>query len=360
MRGVEQGATTGERVTGSTPAMSVVIAAYNAEATLAAQLAALTRQRTSFEWEVLLCDNGSTDETVEIARAWAGVLPQLVIVDASARRGPGAARNVGVAHARGELLVFCDADDVIADDWLEQMHRGLTDAPFVASRIEHRRLNAGFPEEFRAAEGMMYPTPPLPQYPMVGSGHMGVRKAAFDAIGGFDEDMRTAEDLDLSWRLQLAGFDLAANPAALVHVRHRATLRGVYRQAYGYGSNHRRLMHKYALVFSTHPPGEPPPGADGVEPVHQPPVDATGSESEPRGHAAGARAHPFSPSRRIERIVHRVGRLPRKVARVLRHPLELAPIARRLGLSIGRLMSRADPTAPQLRSDGSDARLGQG
>jgi glycosyltransferase involved in cell wall biosynthesis len=333
------------------PTVSVVIAAYNAEATLAEQFAALERQVGDVDFEILLCDNGSTDGTVALAHAWADRLPMMRVIDASARRGPGAARNIGVTHARGEFLVFCDADDVIADDWIAQMLSSLREAPFVASRIEHRRLNPHFPEEFRAAEGMMYPTSRMPQYPMVGSGHMGVHKTAFEEIGGFDESMSTAEDLDLSWRLQLAGHRLIGNPNAVVHVRHRPTLRGVYRQAYGWGSLHRRIHHKYERVFAAHPPGPPHPGAElPSTPVwRDPQVDAPDETTD------APPAPPPAPSRpegRARRILRRAGRIPRKLRRILRSPIELAPYARRIGLSVGRVMSRRDPNAPQLASDG--------
>ncbi|NYE18715.1 glycosyltransferase [Microbacterium immunditiarum] len=330
------------------PAVSVVIAAYNAEETLAEQFAALERQVGDVDFEILLCDNGSTDGTVALAHAWTERLPMMRVIDASARRGPGAARNIGVTHARGEFLVFCDADDVIADDWISQMHGSLLEAPFVASRIEHRRLNPSFPEEFRAAEGMMYPTSRMPQYPMVGSGHMGVRKAAFEEVGGFDETMSAAEDLDLSWRLQLAGHRLIGNPDAVVHVRHRPTLRGVYRQAYGWGSLHRRLAHKYERVFAEHPPGPPHPGAElPSTPAWRDPGTEDAEQTTDAAPPAPAR-----PEGRVGRVLRRAARIPRKLGRIIRSPIELAPYARRLGLRVGRVMSRRDPNAPQLAADG--------
>lgn len=321
------------------PDVSVVIAAYNAEGTLAEQLAAVARQDADFPFEVLVCDNGSTDGTAQLARSWVTRIPTLSVIDASARRGPGAARNIGVDHARADLLVFCDADDVIADDWLTQMRASLARAPFVASRIEHRRLNPQFPEELRAAEGMMYPTDPLPQFPMVGAGHMGVHTAAFRDVGGFDEEMRTAEDLDLSWRLQLAGYRLIGNPDAVVHVRHRPTLRGLYAQAYGYGSNHRRLHHKYALVFASHRPrSRQLPDESGAPAAEPDPSDAASQR-----HADGSV---------MRRVLSKAARIPRKAVKIVRSPLELGPLARRAGLTIGRLTSRNDPFGQQLDSDG--------
>lgn len=312
------------------PAVSVVIAAYNASATIAEQLAALSRQDVPFSFEVLVCDNGSTDDTAAVARSWANRLPGLVVIDASARRGPGAARNIGVSQARGRHIAFCDADDVVADDWLAELYSTLQTAEFVAARIEHRRLNPQYPDYLQGAEGMMFTIKPLTQYPMVGAGHMAVHKGVFDEVGGFDESMRTAEDLDLSWRIQLAGHPLVGNPRAVVHIRIRPTLRGVFLQAYGYGSAHRMLHHKYARVFAAQTPH-----ASTADPA-----------PEPDGGAG-------DPPSRVRRVAARAGRAPRKLVKIVRDPLELAPLVRRSGMRLGKLMSRYDPAAAQLSPNGS-------
>src|SRR5690606_34073255 len=125
-----------------TPEASVVIAAFNAERTLGEQLAALSRQAVRFPWEVLVCDNGSTDGTVAVVTEWQGRLPQLRLVDASARRGPGAARNAGAARALSPLLLFCDADDVVADDWLAPLHGALQREVFVTGNSRRPVLNS--------------------------------------------------------------------------------------------------------------------------------------------------------------------------------------------------------------------------
>lgn len=80
--------------------ISVIVAALNAGSTIEEQLAALaTQDDPSIEYEVLVCDNGSQDETRELVlrRAWAD--SRFKLIDASA--SPGPARNIGVSHARG-------------------------------------------------------------------------------------------------------------------------------------------------------------------------------------------------------------------------------------------------------------------
>ena len=121
--------------------LSVVIAAFDASATITAQLEALVRQEWSRSWEVIVADNGSTDGTAAIVSGFASEHPRVRLVDASTRRGPATARNVGVAHARGQLVAFCDADDVVGDSWVRAMGDGLRSFPAVTGPQKQELLN---------------------------------------------------------------------------------------------------------------------------------------------------------------------------------------------------------------------------
>ena len=132
---------------GVVPVVSVVVPAFDAESTLGEQLGALAGQVGAPVFEVLVCDNGSRDGTAGVvwsfvgrsvgSVAWSGVR----LVDASVRRGPAAARNVGAGRARGEFLVFCDADDVVSPGWVAALHAGLADHDLVAGGLEWELLN---------------------------------------------------------------------------------------------------------------------------------------------------------------------------------------------------------------------------
>ena len=103
------------------PAASVVIPVLNGEATLGQLLAALKNQAGAGAFEIIVVDNGSTDRTMEIARAsGATVLQQPV-------RGPSAARNLGLQHARAEILVFTDSDTIPSRRWLASLLAAFAD-----------------------------------------------------------------------------------------------------------------------------------------------------------------------------------------------------------------------------------------
>jgi len=227
--------------------ISVVIAARNAAGTLREQLDALASQRPEFGWEVLVCDNGSTDGTADLVRAMTSELPELRLVDASGARGPGAVRNVGAQVARGRDLVLCDADDVVGEGWLDAMHTALATHAFVAGRFEGRRLNDATRLRSRVLpqqEGLQW-FAGAPELPHAGAGNMGIRAEVFHSVGGFPDPTICLEDVDLCWRIQLSGEPLVFVPEALLHVRLRSGLRGAARQGWEYGTGQRWIETRY-------------------------------------------------------------------------------------------------------------------
>jgi GT2 family glycosyltransferase len=231
----------------SAPSVSVVIPCFDAEATLGGQLAALAAQEYPGEWEVIVADNGSTDGSRAVAESLRGRLPALRWIDASGRRGAAHARNAGAASARGELLLFCDADDEVAPGWLTAMAGALGRFGLVASRYSAERLN---PPAIRAlhrtpqAEELpRYDYPPFLSH--AGGGGLGVRRALHEAVGGFDEALPALEDTDYCWRLQLAGVEMGFVPEALVEIRYKPGLGGNFRQALTYGEHNVAIYRRY-------------------------------------------------------------------------------------------------------------------
>ena len=234
--------------TGVRPRISVVIAAYNAERTLGEQLAALADQHEvpDVAWEVLVCDNRSVDRTAEVARSFADRVPGLQVLDAFERQGPAYARNLGAMAARGEFLAFCDADDVVAPDWVAQLNRAFSTHDFLAGRFESERLNS--PDILRTrqlsqSDGLQRTRASEP--PHAGAGNLGIRRSLFLELGGFDENVLSLEDTDFSWRAQRAGVRLVFIPEVVVHVRLRSTWHGMFTQGRGYGSAQHALELRY-------------------------------------------------------------------------------------------------------------------
>lgn len=222
--------------------MSVIIPVLNGAETLPLQLDALAAQTYRGAWEVLVVDNGATDGSAELALRWAGKLPRLRVLAASERRGSNYARNVGAAAARGDFLVFCDADDVATPRWLAAMAEAATKWELVGGVLDREVLNDAETRSWYWSQ----PSDKLPTalgfLPYACSSNMGVRTAVFHELGGWNEDYSAAgDDIEFCWRAQLSSRRLGFAPQAVMLYRYRRDLRALARQMYRYGLAEPRL-----------------------------------------------------------------------------------------------------------------------
>lgn len=198
--------------------LSVIIPCLNAGATLAVQLEALAAQQWSEPWELIISDNGSTDDSVKIAHTYKDRFASFRVIDASARRGGSSACNIGALAAKADSFAICDADDEVAPGWVAAMGEALGSHCVVCGRFSFDKFNE--PHQARSAalawKDGLYKGRFLPGG---GSGNYGIRRRIHEAIGGFDESLPHAYDADYFWRLQLEGFALHYLPEAVVEVR---------------------------------------------------------------------------------------------------------------------------------------------
>ncbi|MBR1737309.1 MAG: glycosyltransferase family 2 protein, partial [Firmicutes bacterium] len=120
--------------------VSVIVPVYNAAEYLERNLIFLCRQ-TLPEMEIILINDGSTDESLKIMTAFKMAFPdKFVVLDSKVNKGPGGARNIGLEHARGEYIGFVDCDDVVNEEMFELMYeraeKDKCDMVICAYRIE--------------------------------------------------------------------------------------------------------------------------------------------------------------------------------------------------------------------------------
>jgi GT2 family glycosyltransferase len=222
------------------PRVSVVIAVRNGMPWLEEQLCAIAAQKLSAEWEVVVADNGSQDSTRVCVEQWAERVPRIRLVEAALHRGPGAARNAGVKSAEGSRLVFCDADDVVQPDWLARMVAALDEYDVVSGVYDF-----GSPNGNSGGQATPHATAQLGFLPFGLGANLAVRSEAFEAVSGFRESFLVGEDIDLCWRLQLAGYRFSLADAAVVWKREPADARSILRKAWSYGRCGPRLYREY-------------------------------------------------------------------------------------------------------------------
>ena len=224
--------------------LSVVIPCLNAADVLPRQLDALVSQEWNGSWNVIVADNGSTDETTAIARSYEPRLPSLRVVDASDRRGRQYACNAG-ARVAGKAIVFIDADDEIAPGYIAAVGEALAEHPIVAARIDDATLNHGWILDGRSSVQSADLQHGLGFLPFGSGGTLGVQNPVFADLGGFADDMDYAEDVDFCWRAQLAGVPIYFVADAVVRYRYRPSLRSMFRQ-------HRNFGRASALLYRTY------------------------------------------------------------------------------------------------------------
>ena len=229
--------------------ISVVVPVLNAAPYIGRQLEALARQDFSGSWEVIVADNGSSDETREIVRRYGETMRNLCLVDASDHLGAAFARNRGASVARGRSLAFCDADDIVAPWWLRHLARKDSGTAIAYGRFIFFRDEAPDPDSYPETpegETVGLLTHPFGYLPFASSGGMIVDHHIFDLLGGFDESYRIGEDVDFCWRAIYAGYKLGSIPQALTFIRLRSSARAQFRQYFGYGTGEVRLYRGHA------------------------------------------------------------------------------------------------------------------
>lgn len=196
--------------------LSVIIVNYNAGARLARCVEHLSRQ-TFKDFELLIVDNGSADDSIDRVRATQ--IP--VIIDlAGANLGFAAANNRAARRAKGEWLVFLNPDAFAEPQWLAELIAGAERYPW-ADAFGSTQLNAYTPSMVDGAGDVFHAFGvayrgcfgwPIEKLPPEGecfspcAAAAMYKKAAFEALGGFDERYFCyAEDVDLGFRLRLSG-----------------------------------------------------------------------------------------------------------------------------------------------------------
>jgi hypothetical protein len=235
--------------------VSVVMPFSGSRGEARAAVEALGRLHVRDGDELLLADNAgvlaSTGGAGLELRASTGAF--VAIVRASRERSPAHARNAGAAAASGasEWILFLDADTVAPADLVDRYFAEpiADDVGAVAGAIAAAPLgpSAGVVARYGAHKNFLDTGAHLahPFMPRAAAANLLVRRTVFDAVGGFFEGLRAAEDTDFSWRLQRAGWTLAGRPSAAVQHRYRDSLGDLRRQWRGYAAGRAWLGRRY-------------------------------------------------------------------------------------------------------------------
>lgn len=242
--------------------VSVLICTRDRAKSLEATLERFFRQRFTggYEYELIVVDNGSRDETEQVVRRYAALHPGRVSYLQEPRRGLSCARNRAVAASSGEVIVFTDDDVLVSPNWMDEIHREFAEDPRIAV-IGGRVLLA----RETLQQVSFLPDEERREYVFPGDGcigmgaNMAMRRDLFAAIGLFDVRLGAgrffagADEVDLFYRALKAGYRLLYAPNVLVHHDHdRVTVAQASRLEYGYGKGCAAYLVKHSLQGDKH------------------------------------------------------------------------------------------------------------
>ena len=217
--------------TESAPAFSVVMAAYNSALTIGEAIVSV-RCQTRSDWELIVVDDGSRDETAAVAEGFAD--RRVRVVRTSGNRGPAAARNRGISLAQAPLVCTLDSDDLWLPHYLETMANTLDSNPAAAVACTDAWVLDQTTGRVRKKSAMAFLDPPEP---LPGDSEtllaelmrrnfiynsVAARRESLRAVGGYDERLWIGEDWELWLRLVAAGFRFVRVPQLLAVYRQRA------------------------------------------------------------------------------------------------------------------------------------------
>lgn len=210
--------------------ISIVIPSYKAEKYIARAIKSLLNQDYKGKYEIIIVDSGK-DKTAEIASEFP------VRIFKQPPKGPGAARNYGVRKAKGDIIVFIDADCFVPRSWLRKLVKPFSDKNIAAVGGTYKNAN----KDKVVAKFLQYEIEErhekmkkFKQIDFVGTFNCAYRKDVFNKMGGFKEELIQAEDIDLSYRVS-AKHKVVFNSSAYIYHYHVGSLGRYLKQKFQRG-----------------------------------------------------------------------------------------------------------------------------
>ena len=249
----------------SNKAVAVIILNWNGEAMLRRFLPSVLKHTPEWIADVIVADNGSTDGSLELLKEQ---FPSVTVIKLSKNYGFAEGYNRAIGTVNNPYVVLLNSDIAVSDDWLSPMFNYMNEHPGCGAcqpkiralnnpdMFEYAGASGGFLDKngFPYCRGRLFDTveedrgqydEPIPVFWASGAALM-VRRDIYMEVGGLDADFFAhMEEIDLCWRIKLAGYDVMAIPSGKVYHLGGGTLSAANpRKTYLNYRNNLLLLHK--------------------------------------------------------------------------------------------------------------------
>jgi len=229
---------------------SIVVPVYNRPDEVAALLASLSNQNGAVPFEVIIVEDGSLKDCKSIVASYQSRLN--ISYYFTKNQGAGKSRNYGMQKANGDYFIIFDSDCIIPENYIQVIDKKLEefytdafggpDAAHVSFTNFQKAVNYSM-TSWLTTGGIRGKKKSVGRF-QPRSFNFGISKEAFKKTKGFS-DMKTGEDIDLTFRLWLAGFETQCIEKAFVYHKRRANLQQFYWQVFSFGCTRPLLTKKY-------------------------------------------------------------------------------------------------------------------
>lgn len=237
--------------------LSVIIPVYNDPSGLKDTVEGILQTRFDGEFEIVIVDNNSTDDTYDVAQSYAARHDRVHAVIEDDIQSSYAARNTGIEHATGDVLVFVDADITMDPDWLDTIATEIDDEEYLTYDVE---VYVPDGEDTWVARYNEHTSFPIEEYAKErdfgGGGCIAVRREVFEDVGRFNHRLISGGDAVFGHRVAASGRDIRFTPKTRVYHPARTSLRSQIKKEIRVGRGFCQLQRYYPDRYGR--PGIPP------------------------------------------------------------------------------------------------------
>ena len=240
----------------SSPLISIIMPAYNSESTIAPSIDSV-RSQTLQDWELIIIDDNSSDNTDKIVRPYL-IDERIILINLQQNQGVAAARNTGISESKGKYITFLDSDDLWMPEKLEHqiafhrknpdLHMSYTDYEIIGEISES---SSSLKKQMKDHNKIKSGVPRIYYENMIGILTVMAEKKILVDLGGFDTSLQGTEDHDLWIRMAKAGYHFGYIREKLA--KYRLTGGGLSRSLNKYKLQRKKLLRKHYLENSMSP-----------------------------------------------------------------------------------------------------------